>query len=339
LPLAIGKSNHPEPAFPLSLISLPVDGRPYVLVEAQEGEALAAIDRNEVHELFKEHGAILLRGFASSLEDFGAFAQHFCPVAVQNDSRNRLPLDRETNVQSVNLGVRSFPLHPELSREPWKPDACFFYCVEPPSQAGQTTVCDGIEIVRGLPAEIRDDMAGRRLKYVLATGPEALRYWLGTDKPTEDQMVEPPEHCPFSFERHGGVVMRCFTRPLLHRARFQNELAFGNFLLFARYLRGVKTFPLLDDMSPVPDHWVAAVKEVSDRLTAAVDWRPMDLLMLDNSRFMHGRREVVPNDRRLIATYFGYLRDADPDPEEPADPPWRKSDFVPPTIVQGPGDQ
>jgi hypothetical protein len=125
--------------------------------------------------------------------------------------------------------------------------------------------------------------------------------------------------------------MRCFTRPLLHRTRFQGELAFGNFLLFARYLRGVKSFPLLDDMTPVPEHWVTTVKEVSDKLTAAVDWQPQDLLMLDNSRFMHGRREVVTNDKRLIATYFGYLRGVEPDLEEPADPLWRKPGFVQPS--------
>ena len=327
-----------EPAVRLSLITLPENYRPYVLVDARQGEALSQIDRGEVGELFKQHGALLLRGFASDLEAFGAFARHFCPVAVQNDSRNRLPLDRQTHVQSVNLGNRPFPLHPELSREPWRPDACFFYCIEPPSRAGQTTLCDGIEIVNRLSEPMREEMASRRIKYVLATGPEALRFWLGTDTPTEAEMAQPPEHCPFTFERHGGAIMRCFTRPLLHRTRFQGALAFGNFLLFARYLRGLKTFPLLDDLTPVPEQWVAAVKQVSDGLTAAVGWQAGDLLMLDNSRFMHGRREVAMNDKRLIATYFGYLHGAEPDPDEPADPLWRKPGFEPPSIFQGPGD-
>lgn len=331
-------ANLSEPASNLSQISLPEDDRPYVLVEGQRSETLSAIDRDVIENLFKTHGAVLLRGFDSDLESFSDFARHFCPIAVQNDSRNRLALDRQTNVQSVNLGNRPFPLHPELSREPWKPDACFFYCIEPPTRDGQTTLCDGREIVSRLPQQMRDEMASRRIKYVLVAGPEALRFWLGTDKPTDDQMSHPPEHCPFTFERHGGNIMRCFTRPLLHRTRFQGDPAFGNFLLFARYLRGVKAFPLLDDMSPVPEEWVETVKQVSDQLTAAVDWRPRDLLMLDNSRFMHGRREVVTNDKRLIATYFGYLRDVAPDPEEPADPLWRKPGFVPPTIFQGQGE-
>jgi hypothetical protein len=52
--------------------------------------------------------------------------------------------------------------------------------------------------------------------------------------------------------------------------------------------------------------------------------------MIDNSRFMHGRTAVLYPEARLIASYFGYLRFAAPDPEEPADPPWRRGPFNPP---------
>ena len=52
--------------------------------------------------------------------------------------------------------------------------------------------------------------------------------------------------------------------------------------------------------------------------------------MLDNTRFMHGRTAVVPGDPRLIASFFGYLKFALPDLEEPADPIWRLGVFRPP---------
>jgi len=52
--------------------------------------------------------------------------------------------------------------------------------------------------------------------------------------------------------------------------------------------------------------------------------------MLDNTRFMHGRNAIVEADGRLIASYFGYLKDAPANPEEPIDPPWRRSAFRPP---------
>lgn len=249
-----------------------------------------------------------------------------------NESGNRALLGEGDAVQSVNLGTRPFPLHPELSREPWKPDCAFFYCLTPPRHGGATTICDGVAIAGGLPAAIRDAMSGRRLKYVQLATPAVLNFWLGTSEPSASDLANPPASCPYSFERIGGQVVRIFTRPLLHKPMFTDQRAFGNFLLFARYLRGVRNFPLLDDGSIVPDEWVEAVKQVSDRLTVAMDWRAGDLLMLDNSRFMHGRTEVEANDTRLIATYFGYLPFAPVSPEEPQGPVWRKPGFRPPVI-------
>lgn len=300
------------------------------MIEARSPAPLASVDEGRVEALFKEHGALLFRGFDGDLEQFQQFARQFCPVAVVNESRNRALLGEKQEVQSVNLGTRPFPLHPELSREPWKPDCAFFYCLTPPTRGGATTICDGVAIVNALPAEIRGAMSGRRLKYILAANPTIFSYWLGTPDPSPSDLANPPSACPYSFEQISGQIFRTFTRPLLHRPMFTEELAFGNFLLFARYLRGVRNFPILDNGSVVPGEWVEAVKAASDPLTAAMDWRRGDLLMLDNSRFMHGRTEVAANDARLIATYFGYLRFAPVNPEEPDDPVWRRPGFVPP---------
>ena len=313
--------NAPSPSFPLAVVNATGDGQ------------LNQVDRDLLFALYREHGALLLRGFAVDLDAFGTFAQNYCPVPIHNESGKRLVLDGASGVQSVNLGVRSFPLHPELSREPWRPDSAFFCCVKPPSSGGQTTVCDGVEIVRQLPRELRREMATRRIRYAVPATAADLHFWLGKSQPDEILLQNPPAECPFTFERHEGRLMRCFTRPLLHRTRFQHDLAWGNFILFARYLRGVKTYPLLDDWTVVPDDWVETVKAISDRLTVEIGWREQDLLMVDNSRFMHGRTEVVPGDGRMIATYFGYLANAEPDPEEPASPAWRKPGFVPPQFA------
>jgi len=65
---------------------------------------------------------------------------------------------------------------------------------------------------------------------------------------------------------------------------------------------------------------------------AAVNWQRGDLLILDNSRFMHGRTAVLPADGRLIASFFGYLKDAPRNREEPANPRWRRGNFRPPAL-------
>lgn len=309
---------------------LPEPGRPYVLIKAEREVSAVEIGRDDIVALYKAHGALLFRGFATDLDAFRHFTTQFCASSVFNESPDRKLLDDSNNIQSVNGGSQPFPLHPELSREPWKPDVCFFACFNPPRAQGATTVCDGTEIVRQLPPEIRDGFAGRRLLYMQPAPPELLQFWLGTPSPSDAQLAAPPAQCPYAFHRAGGQVVRSFTRPALHIPMFTGAPAFGNFLLFARYFIGLQGFPVFDDGRQVPDAWLHAVKQVGDRLSVPVQWQRGDLLMLDNTRFMHGRTAIVDADERLIASYFGYLNFALPNPEEPADPLWRKAAFRPP---------
>jgi hypothetical protein len=292
---------------------------------------LISVSRGWLRELYKEHGALLLRGFSGGLEEFRQIAVDLCPVAIHNDSRNRVTLGSTQDIQSASLGLDAFPLHPELSREPWRPDTCFFYCLSPPVKGGVTTICDGVAIVRELPPDLRKTMASRRVKYMQPTRSEDLQFWFGVPDPGDLALADPPPHCPYRFEYVGRQLARTFTRPLLHRPMFTDELAFGNFLLFARFLRG-RTFPLLDDGTPVPDEWLQSVKQTSDRLTAPIEWQRGDLLILDNSRFMHGRTALTEGDGRLIATYFGYVDFAVPDDEEPPNAIWRRPGFNPPAL-------
>jgi alpha-ketoglutarate-dependent taurine dioxygenase len=311
-------------------VHLPSSGQPHAVIEA-EGETLSDLDRARIVDLYKTHGALLFRGFGVDVPAFGAFAKHFCKTAVVNESRGREPIDAGANIHTVDLGTGPFALHPELSREPWKPDAAFFACLSAPSVGGRTTICDGIALVREMPAEIRAGLENRRLLYLTQSWPALLEYWLGTETPTDTQLASPPPGCPYFFRRMpGGMIVRGFTRPALHKPMFADALAFGNFLLFARFNRNRPNHPLLDDGQPVPEAWLQAIKAAGDRLMVAIDWRAGDLLMLDNTRFMHGRTAITDPGERRIASYFGYLDFAIPDPEEPDDPIWRREDFEPP---------
>lgn len=313
----------------------PTPTTPYAVLQAGAGERIEAVGPEVVRDLFHRHGAILLRGFPLDLDGFRAFTDQWCISSVFNESPDRRLLDATHNIQSVNGGSDAFPLHPELSREPWKPDVCFFFCLEPPVSGGETTVCDGAEIVRRLPQDVRDAMATRRLLYVQPAAAETLSYWLGTATPSDAQLAAVPAGCPYRFVRSRAGIVRVFSRPLLHRTRFGNALAFGNFLLFARDYLGLPSFPVLDDGQRVPDAWMDAVRAAAEPITAPIPWQRGDLVMIDNSRVMHGRRAIVDADTRLIASYFGYLRQVAPDPEEPADPPWRRATFRPPAARAG----
>lgn len=314
-------------------VAPPTPGCPLVFIEPAGSRALSEIDPAPVMAAYRAHGALLLRGFAYELAEFRAFCRGFCPTAAINESPGRVNVGQEADVQSVNLGEDAFPLHPELSREPWKPDTAFFACLAPPARGGggETTVCDGIALADALPNPVRVGFAAHRLLYLMPTWPELFAFWLGTPSPSAALLANPPETCPYRFLTLGnGQVMRGFTRPALHRPMFADRLAFGNFLLFARYHVGRRDFPLFADFSPVPDAWAEAAQRAGEAHSYAHDWQQGDILMLDNTRFMHGRRAIADAHARNIVTYFGYLAAAPPNPEEPRNPIWRQRDFTPP---------
>lgn len=307
-----------------------VTAAPTRVIHAESGASLLEIDESFLQEEYRRAGAILLRGFDYDVETFKRFAERLCSASVFNESRNRAVIDRASNIQSVDLGNAPFPLHPELSREPWRPDVCLFACFSPPSRGGETTICDGVEIVRRLPPELVDEMLQRRLLYCQPALPHALEFWLGTSTPTEEQLASPPPRCPYSFSKVGEQIVRCFSRPFLHKPMFDDRPAFGNFLLFARLALRVSHFPVLDDGQPVPDGWVDLIQQAAGPITYPLEWRQGDLLILDNSRFMHGRNQIFNAAERKIASYFGYLNFAPPNGDDPPDAPWRRGGFRPP---------
>ena len=290
-------------------------------------ETLDDVDRFTVEELYKKHGAILFRGFDLSVDIFKDLTQAFCTHAVVNPTLKRKIVDRENSIHTVDLGSVPFPLHTELSRVPWKPDVCWFACVVAPESGGETTICDGISVVENMPADVLEAFKSRRLRYTSNISENELKFWLNTDSPTHHQFRNPPKDCPFAFGMSGGRIYASFTTPALHEPMFSKELAFGNFLLFARYLRNRRReYPVFEDDSAVPDELVESVKKISDNLLTEIRWQANDVLMLDNTRFMHGRNEVLDDDQRYILTYFGYLKFAQPGREEGENARWRKVD-------------
>ncbi|MCW1402127.1 TauD/TfdA family dioxygenase [Novosphingobium sp. MW5] len=99
-------------------VHLPSPGIPLATIEANGERTIEELPPGEVMALYRQHGALLLRGFAADLDAFARFTRRLCPTAVKNESPGRVTIDQAGTIQSVNLGADAFPLHPELSREP-----------------------------------------------------------------------------------------------------------------------------------------------------------------------------------------------------------------------------
>lgn len=303
--------------------SSPPDGRRnYLSVGADPGTPLTALDPEETILGFRRHGAILFRGFTFDLDSLSAFTAQFCSRFVRNESGRRALVSADGMTQTVNLGHEAFPLHPELSRVPWRPDIAWFACARPPSRGGETLVCDGSAVAGNLDPATRKALEARRLLYREETPIGAFTEWLGIPPPDDATLRLISRDSPFIFEREGGRIFRSFSAPFFSRPLSDGEPAFANFLLFARFMLRTRDFPTFEDGSLVPDVLVKEIKKVSDRLTVAHAWQSGDLLMLDNSRFLHGRNPVIDLEERQIWTQFGYAGFLDEEDPRLAEP-WR----------------
>lgn len=304
----------------------PQDVSNYTTVLARHRwQKLSKLDHEEIMAIYRRSGAILFRGFRWSVPDFDEFGRRFCSCFVVNKSAGRRLITSDGRVQTVDTGTTFLPLHPEMSREPWKPDVAIFGCEKPPRRSNETLICDGVALARALPPKTREFLEQQTLRYAHPTTREKCAEWLGIEDPDEETLKQHRDSLPFEFYiDKSGHYARVFRVPALHTPMFTDEKAFGNYILVARFLHNIRNFPTLGDGSDIPEELCQELKVIGDKLTVAHKWRKRDILMLDNTRFLHARGPIIEPHKRVILTQFGFLRDAPLSPEELAAQRWRK---------------
>lgn len=266
------------------------------------------LDTETVISLFRKYGAILLRGFQLDRKSFRQLAFRFSSNFITNKARDhgRKDISPDGRVQTVNLGNRAFPLHPELSMMPTQPDIAWFACVSIPMIGGETLLCDGIKIVSALQQQTQNLLKSKSFLYKIKITKEECETWLGIKDPDAATLLKLKNKTPLGFLIEDEEYYSTYVTPALHKPLFSNELAFGSFLLFARQMQGWKNFPTFEDGTEVPDAVYEELKTVSDDLKVAHTWQQNDVLMIDNTRFMHGRNYVINTNQRIIWTQFAY---------------------------------
>jgi len=288
-------------------IQLPQDKEILVQVTPTDTTNLEELDNQQIRELYRQHGAILFRGFEVNIASFTKFTDRFCDRYVHNESPGREVLSQDGRVQTVNLGHLRFPLHPELSREPWQPDVAWFACEQANELQGETTICDGIDAAKAFSSEVLEHLKTNALLHQIPTTLRWCAQFFGRRELNLDQVMALSNPELFEFALINGELNRCYTRPMLHKPMFSDEWAYGNFLVFARRGLRVRHFPCYPDGNEVPDELVDEIEKITNELAHEIKWQKQDLLMLDNTRIMHGRNPIGDPENRRILTQFGYL--------------------------------
>jgi alpha-ketoglutarate-dependent taurine dioxygenase len=288
-----------DPAEPIGQASCVALGR--IVRAPAAARSLLAIDRDHVMRLFKQHGALLFRGFDASADSFRAFTEPFGKsfLVYPGDRRDRVGED--PTVQTVDHGCQAILLHAELSYLPIRPDLCWFHCIRPAAQGGETILCDGVEIARALSPATWRFLEENPIRYVRDLDPSIWRALFGANTTDDLAATIARLGCESSMRIEGDLLHVDVTTPAIGRPRFGSAPAFANNLVFSA--RTDKPLSLAGG-GPLPDDVHDEIAGVMDRLIVEIAWQGGDVLMLDNTRMLHGRRAIPERAGRVVHTRF-----------------------------------
>lgn len=268
------------------------------------------------------HGAILFRGFnVSAATDFDA--------AVTAFGEENFPYKESlSNAVRVNVTERVFTaneappdvsifLHHEMAQTPIYPSKLFFYCEIAADGGGATPVCRSDLLL--------DALSSHNAKVVQAFEEKGVRYrttmpyeddaasglgrsWRSTlgavaKKDAEKRLAK----LGYEWTWLEGEALRV-TTPRLEAVRVlpDGRKTFFNQLIAAyRGWKDARNDPsksiTFGDDTPIDPQDMAVAIDLSDELTADLQWQPGDVALLDNYLVMHGRRPFS-GKRRVLAS-------------------------------------
>jgi len=287
--------------------------RPALITDDDPGRVLTAVEAD---------GAVLLRRPGTmTLDGFVALSEALIRPMVYHGTNmvERDPVAGDVRTTTVNKGRDEIPLHREASYAPGAPDLLMFYCVTPADAGGQTTLCDGVQLFAELPAAVQAFVSKVDLYWRWTAPPDRWKQTLQASTRSEADValerlragIRPWETLDVGFD--GDVLHGVFRTPCVIPTRsgasFCNSLmSWENRAKSVYYPRDLLHASLADG-SEFPRDTLAAIVDVSARLTVDVGWEPGDTLVVDNGRYLHGRRAFTDPGRRILVR-MGYLRGA-----------------------------
>ncbi len=272
-------------------------------------EDLAA---DEVGALLSRHGAVLWRGFQPSRDDFVAFSEA-CSRGFSTYQggffRDRQPVGGRETLLTVTGSQEGFaiPLHGEMYYTARQPQVLWFFCERPADQGGETTLCDGEEVWAGLGERTRGLFAESRVRYQrrLPDGAWQLAFQTGDLAEVESYCrrhdtlltVDPESRLVTTDYLAWAAVPGRNGRPTAFVnnvvSLYLGELSLkrGTAAATIRELSGA-SFPIvvrMEDGRPVPGAAIKEIMALNQRLAVRVAWERGDVLLVDNTRILHGR--------------------------------------------------
>lgn len=265
--------------------------------------------RKALKAALTESGWVLLRNENYDVAGFSQLMASLCRQLTYDPARENIT----EQSQKVDAGTQAVGLHIENGTAPLPPDIIAFFSALSAAQGSQTTLCDGhlvwLDLPDKLKAKFSEPMSiSRHLpksiwqKYVAAAlkinapeeaGWDELQRFAGM---IPGQSIRPAD---------GGAIEYRLRMNMIRHDNLKGVPAFANALLGPSYNYEKPRYHFADGEEISPD-LIAELAGLCERHTAEIAWQDGDLAIIDNKRFMHGRREIlVPLEQRKLYISMG----------------------------------
>lgn len=281
---------------------------------SSDTEALMDLNAEEIISLFEEHGAVVFSGFKADLAAFEQFSNRFSTDYMSHEGggsvRDVINRDGDQTIMSVAYAYnaqnqRSFPLslHSDRSYTKSHPPIMWFCCKQPAKESGETTVADGRAFYHAMTDSTREFLTDTPIKYVRKYKDGEWQLLWQTDN--RDRVAEyATENDMRLVANDDGSIQTEYETYAIRPDRWGHQPAFVNSMLLVEWQervlkRGETTSIRLSDGSKIPQAIWDELLRLEKELTHFINWQPGDILMIDNTRMLHGRRAFEDPNREI----------------------------------------
>lgn len=283
--------------------------RPYgrgtgLLVTPAGAGSLADVDPAWTIRTLAGAGFLLFRGFGADLARFSAFVKAHSSRITLDPARS---FHGGEVAQKVDAGTAAVGLHLENGNSPFRPDLTWFLCEKAAARGSQTTVCDGYRVWDAMDEAARAQF-GQDIVYSRRVDEPKWKAFvfhnLEGRKPLADiefaDMVALAGDDPGTTLRldGDGSVFYAYRTPAAPATLFGGRPAWANSVFGPSYNYETPRITFADG-GELPAGLVASLRSLTEELTEDLDWRDGDVALIDNTRVMHGRREILDADRTI----------------------------------------
>ena len=270
------------------------------IITAYNNQKIIDLDKFTIINTFKDKGVILFRGFENIKNDILNFTDQFSHKYA-NDATRRENRFGSKKLNNVDPGNMEMPMHSEASYSPSWPEVIWFYCNIAPKKSGMTTLSDGVSIFKKLKASTKNFFLKNQILYDCVIP-------FSKGKNTQKKKILKPWYiempgiydCFIDFNNKEIYLKLKRYAVQLIKSSETDLMAFSNHLqiVLSRdpQLKSIK----LENGKKISSRIMDEVKKATDESTLDINWEDRDLIMINNKRFMHGRRKIQLNEKRDI---------------------------------------